>query len=128
MDPESDDPEPEDPEIEEGERLLMVDMHEEIKIRAFQTKAGKVSEEQSKKEKTKPFEEAVPRKYHEFKDLFDKESFDEMPPSRPWDHAIELLPNAKNLDCKIYALSPEEQRQLDEFLDENLRTGRPQAE
>ena len=34
-----------------------------------------------------------------------------------------MVPNAKNLDCKIYPLSLEEQRQLDEFLDENLKTG-----
>jgi hypothetical protein len=102
----------------------MVDMHREIQIRAFQTKSSKVSEKQSKKAPSKTFEEAVPGKYHDFKDLFDKENFDEMPPSRPWDHAIELLPNAKNLDCKIYPLSPDEQKQLDEFLDENLRTGR----
>jgi hypothetical protein len=123
-DPESEDAEPEDLMIEEGDRLFMVDFAEEVQIRAFQTKSGKVSEEQSKKEKPKSFEEAVPHKYHDFKDLFEKESFDEMPPSRPWDHAIELLPNAKNLDCKIYPLSPDEQKQLDEFLDENLRTGR----
>ena len=123
-DPESDDPESEDPEIEEGDRILMVDMHREIQIRTFQTKSSKVSEQQSKKGPSKTFEEAVPGKYHDFKDLFDKENFDEMPPSRPWDHAIELLPNTKNLDCKIYPLSPDEQKQLDEFLDENLRTGR----
>ena len=73
--PESPDTDLDDPEIEEGDRLLVVDFQEELQIRAFQTKAGKVSEEQSKKEKSRSFEEAVPWKYHDFKDLFDKEGF-----------------------------------------------------
>ncbi|SJL15506.1 uncharacterized protein ARMOST_19006 [Armillaria ostoyae] len=43
----------------------------------------------------------------------------------PWDHAIELIPNAKNtLDCKVYPLNPIEQKELDKFLDENLASGR----
>jgi Reverse transcriptase (RNA-dependent DNA polymerase). len=56
---------------------------------------------------------------------FTKEEFDELPPHRPWDHAIELLPGTtERLDCKIYPLSADEQTQLDEFLEENLSTGR----
>ncbi|PFH45080.1 hypothetical protein AMATHDRAFT_132545, partial [Amanita thiersii Skay4041] len=39
-----------------------------------------------------------------------------------WDHAIELLPDAKLLDCKIYPLNLHEQQQLDKFLKENLET------
>ena len=48
--------------------------------------------------------------------------FDELPPRRPWDHAIKLIPGAKPLDCKIYPLSRDEQTQLEEFLKENLDT------
>ncbi len=67
----------------------------------------------------------VPEDYHSFRDLFSKESFDELPERRPWDHAIELIPNAKStLDCKVYPLNRNEQEQLDVFLDENLESGR----
>jgi hypothetical protein len=37
---------------------------------------------------------------------------------------IELIPGAQLIDCKIYPLSSEEQKQLDEFLKENLKLGR----
>ncbi|KAG9224643.1 hypothetical protein CCMSSC00406_0002206 [Pleurotus cornucopiae] len=60
----------------------------------------------------------------EFEDVFAKESFDELPMPRPWDHAIELLDGAEPTSTKCYPLSPAEQKQLDEFLEENLRTGR----
>src|SRR4051812_36161474 len=63
--------------------------------------------------------------YHDFiKDVFSKESFDELPPRKPWDHMIELTPGSQPIDCKIYPLSSEGQKQLDEFLKENLESGR----
>ncbi len=72
----------------------------------------------------KTFEEMVPEEYQSFRDLFSKENFNEMPERTPWDHAIELVPNAKaTLDCKVYPLNRNEQEQLDKFLDENLASG-----
>ncbi len=65
----------------------------------------------------------VPEWCRDFKDLFDKENFDELPEPKPWDHAIELIPNA-NLDCKVYPLNWAKQEELDKFLDENLSSGR----
>lgn len=66
----------------------------------------------------------VPVSYHDFKDIFKKESFDELPPRKPCDYTIELVPEEHAIDCKVYNLSPEEQRELDAFLEENLRSGR----
>jgi hypothetical protein len=43
---------------------------------------------------------------------------------KPWDHAIELVPGEKPSGCKVYPLSPSEQKELDAFLKENLETGR----
>ncbi len=75
--------------------------------------------------KAKTFEEIVPEWCQDFKDLFDKENFDELPEPKPWDHAIELIPNTNaNLDCKVYPLNRAEQEELDKFLDENLSNGR----
>ncbi|CDO72200.1 hypothetical protein BN946_scf184970.g52 [Trametes cinnabarina] len=123
-----DDDEPYDPSahLEPGESILAVDMAPRIShhIRARSTAAQQIAEEQHKQKEQRTFEEIVPPHYHDFKDVFDKESFDELPEHRPWDHAIELIPGAKLTDCKVYPLSPEEQKQLDEFLEENLRSGR----
>ena len=47
-----------------------------------------------------------------------------MPPKRPWDHAIDLVPGSKLMDCKLYPLYGEQQQALDKFLKENLETGR----
>ena len=55
--------------------------------------------------------------------MFDKETFDELPPRRPWDHTIELLPGNHKVNCKMYNLTNAEQTELDEFLEENLKTG-----
>ena len=63
----------------------------------------------------------------DFSPVFQQSSFDNLPPRRCWDHAIELKPsaNVKPIASKVYALSCPEQIELDKFLDENLRTGHP---
>ena len=68
------------------------------------------------------FEDIVPKPYQEFKDIFAKESFDELPDWNKWDHAIELILDAQKFSTKVYPLAPVEQKQLDEFLKENLKS------
>jgi len=46
-----------------------------------------------------------------------------MPEHKPWDHAIDLKPDFISKDCKVYPLSPKEQKEQDKFLEENLRKG-----
>ena len=53
--------------------------------------------------------------------MFNKESFDELLPNQLWDHTVELLPGDHVIDCKMYNLTLDEQKELDEFWDENLR-------
>ena len=62
----------------------------------------------------------------EFAPVFSQSGFDELPPRRSWDHAIELKPTeeGKPISSKVYALSRPEQVELDKFLDEHLKTGR----
>ena len=60
----------------------------------------------------------------EYAAVFSKTDFDQLPERRPWDHAIDLTPGAKPADCKVYPLNPQEQKALDQFLEENLRSGR----
>jgi len=44
-----------------------------------------------------------------------------MPEVKPWDYAIDLIPDFILKDCKVYPLSLEEQKEQDKFLEENLR-------
>jgi len=46
-----------------------------------------------------------------------------MPEYKPWDHAIDLKSNFILKDCKVYSLSPKEQKEQNKFLEENLRKG-----
>ncbi|SJL16280.1 uncharacterized protein ARMOST_19800 [Armillaria ostoyae] len=111
-------------ELEEGETILAIDFEEAIEIRAVH-KANELAAKANEEKEKKTFEQMVPESYRDFKDLFSKENFDDLPVRKPWDHAIELVPNAKNtLDCKVYPLNPIEQKELDKFLDENLASGR----
>ncbi len=112
-----------DEELEEGDTILAVRM-EELIICAVHHANDLAAAAHAEKPKL-TFEEMVPEHYHSFRDLFSKENFDELPERKPWDHAIELVPNAKStLDCKVYPLNRNEQEQLDKFLDENLESGR----
>jgi len=83
-----------------------------------------LAERAEKQKAARSFEEIVPPQYHRFRRVFEKNSFDELPPRRPWDHAIELKRDAPAKTGKIYSLSPDEQKQLETFIDENLRSGR----
>src|SRR5258707_13554465 len=65
----------------------------------------------------------VPEHYKDFADVFSEEAFAHLPPHKVWDHAIELHPNAKLPSGRIFPLSPAEQKELDEFLQENLANG-----
>ena len=71
----------------------------------------------------KPVEEMVPLEYHEHLKVFSEEAAGRMPASRPYDHAIELIPRARTFHSKLYLLSPNEQVGLDKFLKENLAKG-----
>ena len=71
--------------------------------------------------KKKPWTDCVPSELHKFEKVFSKEESQQFPISKPWDHAIELLPNAPLvLDCKVYPLSQAKQLAQDAFLKEHL--------
>jgi hypothetical protein len=77
-----------------------------------------------KNSEPKSFHESVPTHLHNFKDVFSKASFNCLPDRKIWDHAIELIPGANPTNCKVYPLAPNEQKGLDEFIQENLASGR----
>ena len=65
----------------------------------------------------------LPEVYAEYRMVFEKEDSEQMPEHKSWDHAIDLKPDFILKDCKVYSLSPEEQKEQDKFLEENLRKG-----
>src|SRR3979490_479844 len=108
---------------EDGDRLFVVffeDNYEEIG--AGSTISHQLAQNALELTPIRSFEDLVPKPYQEFEDVFSKESFDKLPPHKLWDHAIELIPGAKSFSTKVYPMSPNEQRELDAFLEENLKS------
>jgi len=70
-----------------------------------------------------PSGRSIPEYLKEFDSIFSKESFDVLPESKKWDHAVKLIPGEKASNCKVYPLAPTEQKELDQILKENLETG-----
>src|SRR5215475_2256717 len=117
----------EDELLEEGDRVFMTVLEPEAEhVRASSNISQRLAEafHRNNASKQSSFHHAVPDYLQEFEDVFSKASFDTLPDRKPWDHAIELIPDAKTSYCKVYPLSPNEQVELDEFLQENLATGR----
>jgi Predicted aspartyl protease len=112
--------------LQEGEQILLVDPTEAIRVRATSNPATRLAEEAARKAERegRPIAE-IPAFLADYTDVFRKKEFDRLPERRPWDHAIELIPGTEpKLSCKIYPLSSGEQEKLDEFLDEQIHTGR----
>jgi len=68
-------------------------------------------------------EKHIPPHLRDFHLVFSKDSFDELPGTKPWDHVVELTPDASPKSCKVYPLSASKQKELDAFLKENLESG-----
>ena len=73
---------------------------------------------------TAKLEEMLLKPYLSFRDMFSKESFDELPERKQWDHMIDLKPESQPFSMKVYPMSPVEQKELNDFLEENLSSGR----
>ena len=67
--------------------------------------------------------EQIPKEYHKFIRVFDKEEANHFPKSQVWDHRIELKEGFQPKSFKVYNLTPEEQKELEAFLKENLEKG-----
>jgi len=114
-------------EYEQGDRLFMTRILSEPTaedLRAASTTSQKLAEgaRQSAEAQREPF--IPPDCVRGFESVFAKEDFDILPEHRQWDHAIELIPGLEPKSSKVYPLSSVEQKELDAFLEKNLRTGR----
>src|SRR5258708_3392664 len=89
-------------------------------IRATGTPSQQLAQEAQKAEVSQPLEDMVPAQYHDFRDVFSKEAFDELPPWKVWDHTIDLSPGTELPCSQTFPLSPEKQKQFHDFPWENL--------
>ncbi|KAL0176595.1 hypothetical protein M9458_028925, partial [Cirrhinus mrigala] len=65
----------------------------------------------------------IPAEYMAFQDVFSKQAATHLPPHRPWDCAIELLPGAQLTKGKVYPLSIPERQSMEEYIVEALEQG-----
>ncbi|KAG1930496.1 retrotransposable element [Pimephales promelas] len=65
----------------------------------------------------------IPTPYRAFQDVFNKQLATTLPPDRPWDCVIDLLPGAMLPHSKIYPLSIPEQKAMEKYIEEALQQG-----
>ena len=68
-------------------------------------------------------EELVPPCYHSYLNIFSEKATSRFPLQKPWDHAIDLKDLFKPKKGHLILLSPEEQKEVSEFVDEQLTKG-----
>jgi len=112
-------------EYEQRDRLFMTRILLEPAaedLRATSTISQKLAEGAHRASETRKGLLTLPNCVKGFESVFAKEDFDILLEHRQWDHAIELIPGSEPKSSKVYPLSLVEQKKLDSFLEENLRT------
>ncbi|KAK3541743.1 hypothetical protein QTP86_002104 [Hemibagrus guttatus] len=65
----------------------------------------------------------LPTEYQDYQCVFSQMAATKLPPRRPWDCAIELLPGAKLPKGRVYPLSIPENKAMEEYISEALQQG-----
>jgi len=65
----------------------------------------------------------VPPQFHVYLDVFKKALSEHLPLCKPWDHAIDLNPDFVPQKSKLYPMSPTEQQEVRDFIDNQLKKG-----
>ena len=101
--------------IEEEEepmtRIRSIQAYEEL---ADESNAwANISTELAQKAKQYTRKVEIPPHYRQFARVFNEEASHRLPQHQPWDHTIDLKPNApSSLNCKIYPLTVQEKAAL----------------
>jgi hypothetical protein len=111
-------------QLKEGDRIWATGLLPEPEhIWASSTISQRLAEAFKRNSQPTDYEKHIPPHLCDFQSVFSKESFDDLPESKLWDHAIELVADAAPKSCKVYPLAASEQKELDTFLKENLESG-----
>ena len=65
----------------------------------------------------------VPSSYHDLKEVFSKDRALSLPPHRPYDCSIDLLPGAPLPSSKLFNLSKPERESMENYISESLANG-----
>jgi len=112
-------------QVEEGDELIMT-VHV-LEPEPMQIRKTTLAQQMAKKAydpASVNTEETIPVAFKRHWRVFSEEEARQLPPHRPWDHKIELLPTAPDvINSKVYPLAPKEQEALNQYLEENLEKG-----
>ena len=103
----------------------------EVKITCCPSICRKRKQEEEKKEvkkvekdkDEKTLKRLVPKRFWKWKKVFGKRESERMPVQKMWDHAIELKEGFTPKKKKVYSLSREERREVQAFVEDQLRKG-----
>ncbi|KAK9395822.1 tyrosine-protein kinase Srms-like [Crotalus adamanteus] len=70
-----------------------------------------------------PGEPVIPKEYLDLAEVFSEKECDALPPHRPNDCSIELVPGAKLPRPRMYAMSPLEMEEMQRYVNKNLARG-----
>jgi hypothetical protein len=110
-----------DEDMPNGDSLIMIEEDDQKDL--FQFIRGGQSWDPNPPKVDKPMEELVPETYHDYLSVFQKKESERMLLRKPCDHGIELKPGFVLKKSKVYPLSPQEQMEVDSFINEQLRKG-----
>ena len=112
-------------QLEEGDKLIMtIEVLEPEPMQIRKTTLAQQMAEKAYDGTKVNMEETVPVAFRQHWKVFLEQEACQLPPHRPWDHKIKLTPNAPNvINSKVYPLSPNEQKVLNEYLEDNLEKG-----
>ena len=71
----------------------------------------------------KPKKVPIPDFCTDFVDVFSKQTYNQLPPHRTFDHAIDLKDTFLPKITKVYSLNPAEKKAYKAFVKEHLKTG-----
>jgi hypothetical protein len=112
-------------QLKEGDRIWAPGLLPEPEhIQVSSTISQRLGEAFKRNSQLTDYEKHIPPHLCDFQLVFSKESFDDLPESKLWDHAIKLVADAAPKSCKVYPLAASEQKELDAFLKENLESSR----
>lgn len=79
---------------------------EELWCAAGYTYSQQLAKAAHKEKPQKSFEEMIPNAYHKHSKVFSEKELEWLPEHKPWDHAIDLKPDApETMQTKIYPMS-----------------------
>jgi hypothetical protein len=93
---------------------IITDVSNEIWVCAGYTLSTELAIKAGEGKVKKMFEELVPKEYQRYIKVFSETESHKLPKHQPWDHTIDLKPDApETLKTKVYPIPINEQRTLD---------------